>query len=176
MVSDRVVLGVPIHDPSAEFTYPTVLKEAPELSPTRALLKIWQQYEADDGMRMGRDIPSRKLARFLAHISIIEAIDDWADSFVRLAGQALMIRFGKDITGARGSEVFSDNLERHRVLCDLARAAQRSRKPFFMDSAVVRGGEALMRMETLHVPIYGPDGSPAWHMSALFFFNPPVQD
>ncbi|HTO40751.1 MAG TPA: PAS domain-containing protein [Rhizomicrobium sp.] len=173
MVSDRVILGMPIHDPSAEFNYPTMLKAAPELAPARALLKIWQHYEADGGMRMGRDIPSRKLARFLAHISIVEAIDDWADSFTRLAGQALMIRFGRDITGMRGSEIFADNQAGHRVLCELALAAQRSRKPFFMDSTVERGREVLMRMETVHFPIYGPDGAPGWHMGGLFFFDRP---
>lgn len=169
MDSDRVVLGKSVHNPSAEFDYPTSLKKAPELASTRGLLDIWRFHEAEGGMQMGRDIPSRALARFLAHITIVEAIDDWADSFVRVAGHALMIRFGQDVTGMRGSVIFAGNEKGHTELCGLSRKAQATREPFFMDSAVVRGGEVLMRMETFHAPIYGPDGSPAWHMGGLFF-------
>jgi hypothetical protein len=171
MVGDKMIFGRPVHEPSPEFDYPSFFKEAPELPATRALVDLWQSYEATGGMRMGRDIPSRELGRFLANIIIIEPVDDWADSRVRLAGQVLMLRFGRDVTGLRGSEVFSDNPKGHRLLCDMAREAAKVRNPFFLDSRVMRGGEELMHVESVNAPIQGPNGEPGWMLGALFLFN-----
>jgi hypothetical protein len=120
---------------------------------------------------MGRDIPSRELAKYLANIIIVEPIGDWDDSRVRLAGQVLMLRFGKDVTGHLGSEVFSDNPRGHRLLCDLSRKAGQTRKPYFVDSRVMRGGEELMRVESVIAPIFGPNGEPGWMLGAMFLFD-----
>jgi hypothetical protein len=121
-------------------------------------------------MRMGRDIPSRELGKFLANIIIVEPIGDWEDSHVRLAGQILMLRFGRDVTGMRGSEVFGDNPKGHQLLCAASRNAIITRKPFFVDSRVARGGEELMRIESLNAPINGPNGEPGWMLGAMFLF------
>lgn len=172
MVGNKMVFGRPIHEPSAEFDYPTVFKEAPELPTTRELLEIWQEYEAKDGMRMGRDIPSRRLGKFLANIIIVEPVGDWEDSRVRLAGQVLMLRFGKDVTGMLGTDVFSDNLRGHRLLCDLSREVVKTRKPFFVDSRVMRNGEELMHVESMNAPMLGPNGEPGWMLGAMFLFDP----
>lgn len=171
MVGDKIILGRPMHEPSPEFDYPTIFKEAPELPSTRALLELWQSYEAKGGMRMGRDIPSRELGKYLANIIIVEPVGDWEDSRVRLAGQVLMLRFGKDVTGLLGSDVFSDNPRGHRLLCDLSREAAKARKPYFVDSRVMRGGEELMRVESLNAPISGPNGEPGWMLGAMFLFD-----
>ena len=104
MVGDKMVFGQSLHEPSAEFDYPTAFKTVPDLPATKALLQIWESYEARGGMQMGRDIPSRELGKFLGNITIVEPIGDWEDSHVRLAGQILMLRFGRDVTGMRGSD------------------------------------------------------------------------
>jgi len=171
MVGDKMVFGRSMHEPSPEFDYPTVFKDAPELPATRALLELWQGYEDRGGMRMGRDIPSRELGKYLANIIIVEPVGDWEDSRVRLAGQVLMLRFGKDVTGHLGSEVFSDNPKGHRLLCDLSRKAAQTRKPYFVDSRVMRGGEELMRVESVNAPIFGPNGEPGWMLGAMFLFD-----
>ncbi|HEY4124433.1 MAG TPA: PAS domain-containing protein [Rhizomicrobium sp.] len=170
MVGDKMVFGRSLHEPSAEFEYPTTFKDTPELPNTRALIELWESYEAQGGMRMGRDIPSRGIAKFLAHILIVEPIGDWEDSYVRLAGQILMLRFGRDVTGERGSQVFHDNLRGHQVLCGASRKAVATRKPFFVDSRVMRNGEELMRLESLNAPISGPNGEPGWMLGAMFLF------
>jgi hypothetical protein len=175
MVSDKMVFGQPLHEPSPEFNYPTAIKPAPELPAAKALLDIWRSFEANGGMRMGRDIPSRELGRFLANIIIVEPIGDWDDSYVRLAGQILMTRFGRDVTGMRGSVVFSDNPKGHNALCAMAREAVKTRTPFFIDSRVMRNGAELMRLESLNAPISGPNGEPGWMMGAMFLFAKPAE-
>ncbi len=171
MVSNKMVFGLPLHEPSPEFSYPTIIKDSPELPATRALLEIWRTYETSGGMRMGRDIPSRELGKFLANIIIVEPIGDWEDSRVRLAGQILMLRFGRDVTGMRGSEVFSDSPRGHKLLCDLARETVKTRKPFFVDSRVTRSGEELMHLESMNAPIFGPNGEQGWMLGAMFLFD-----
>ncbi len=166
-----MIFGRPMHEPSPEFDYPTVFKDAPDLPAARELLEIWREYEAAGGMQMGRDIPSRRLAKFLANIIIVEPVGDWEDSRVRLAGQVLMLRFGRDVTGLLGSDVFSDNPRGHRALCDISRESVKARKPYFVDSKVMRGGEELMRVESLNAPIIGPNGEPGWMLGALFLFD-----
>lgn len=173
MVGDKMVFGRPLHEPSPEFSYPTFVKDAPELPALKTLLEIWRNFEANGGMRMGRDIPSREIARFLSHITIIEPVGDWEDSHVRLAGQLLMTRFGRDVTGMRGSDVFGDNPRGHRVLCDMSREATKTRRPFFIDSRVMRNGAELMHLESMNAPIYGPNGEPGWMMGAMFLFDNP---
>jgi len=173
MVSDKMVFGQPIHQPSSEFDYPTVVKMTAVHPSTVALLDIWRGYEARGGMRMGRDIPSREIGRFLANIIIVEPIGDWEDSHVRLAGQVLMTRFGHDVTGLRGSHVFGDNPKGHRLLCELSREAVKTREPFFIDSRVVRGGAELMHLESMNAPIFGPNGEPGWMLGAMFLFDNP---
>lgn len=170
MVGDKMVFGKSLHEPSAEFDYPTSFKDAPELPATKALIELWESYEPRGGMRMGRDIPSRDLGKFLSNIIIVEPIGDWEDSYVRLAGQILMLRFGHDVTGKRGSEVFGDNPKGHKLLCGASRKAVVTRKPFFVDSRVMRNGEQLMRIESLNAPISGPNGEPGWMMGAMFLF------
>ncbi len=103
----------------------------------------------------GAIFPSREMGKFLSNIIIVEPIGDWEDSHVRLAGQILMLRFGRDVTGMRGSEVFSDNPKGHQMLCDASRKAVVTRKPFFVDSRVMRNGEKLMHLESLQLPHTG---------------------
>lgn len=173
MVSDKMVFGRPLHEPSSEFNYPTILKDAPELPGTKALRDIWHTFETSGGMRMGRDIPSRELGKFLGNITIVEPIGDWEDSYVRLAGQMLMSRFGRDVTGMKGSDVFGDNPRGHKFLCDLSRESTKTRKPFFIDSRVMRNGAELMHLESMNAPIYGPNGEPGWMLGAMFLFDNP---
>ena len=84
-----------------------------------------------------------------------------------------MLRFGQDVTGLLGSDVFSDNPRGHRLLCDLSREAAKARKPYFVDSRVMRGGEELMRVESLNAPIFGPNGESGWMLGAMFLFDTP---
>lgn len=171
MVSDKMVFGRPLHEPSPEFNYPTVIKSVPEHPGTCALYDIWRKHEASGGMRMGRDIPSRALAKFLANITIVEPIGDWDDSYVRLAGQMLMMRFGRDVTGMRGSEVFGDNPRGHKYLCELSRQAIKTRQPFFIDSRVTRNNAELLHLESMNAPIEGPNGEAGWMLGAMFLFD-----
>ena len=121
----------------------------------------------------GPSNPAAKVHGMAEKIIIVEPVGDWEDSRVRLAGQVLMLRFGKDVTGQLGSDVFSDNPRGPRLLCDLSREATKARKPYFVDSRVMRGGEELMRVESLNAPIFGPNGESGWMLGAMFLFDTP---
>lgn len=165
-----MIFGRPVHEPSKQFDYPTTLRDVAEHLQTRALVDIWQGYESGGGMRMGRDIPSREFGKYLAHIIIVEPVGDWDNSFVRLAGQVLMLRFGRDVTGLRGSEIFNDNPSGYKSLCNASRIATATRKPFFVDSRVVLNGVEQMHLESANLPIFGPNGEPGWMMATMFLF------
>jgi hypothetical protein len=57
------------------------------------------------------------------------------------------------------------------LLCDVSRKAVKARKPYFVDSRVMRGGEELMRVESLNAPISGPNGEHGWMLGAMFLFD-----
>ena len=52
------------------------------------LLEFWNE-RAVDGIVIGRDVPSRKIADLLSHISIGEPIEGGTDFRIRLAGSSL---------------------------------------------------------------------------------------
>ena len=68
-------------------------------------LDFWEHRPAD-GIMIGRDVPSRAIARLLNRVIIYEPIDDYRDMKVRLAGVALRRRFDQDVTGLKMSDLF----------------------------------------------------------------------
>lgn len=104
-MTDNIVLGKPILNPLPVHRYIRTVLDKLCHPNARALLECWREHEAKGGMRMGRDIPSRALAKLLPNIIIGEPIGGWDDARIRLAGTALMERFGRDVAGELTSEL-----------------------------------------------------------------------
>ena len=91
-------------------------------------LGVWREVSRARELVVGKDMPSRPFARFLSHLMTVEPVDDDTDGRIRVAGSALRKRYGRDVTGARFSELFSslvaaDNLMRLREVRRTGRIA-----------------------------------------------------
>ena len=165
-----MVLGQAVHHPSSEFTYPKAMLTEPEHPAAIALIAVWRAYEATGGMRMGRDIPSRALAKFLPGLVIAEPVEDWKDARIRLAGSVLTERFGRDISGMMLSEIYRNDPDGGAKLLQGGRVAATTREPGILSTRVMAGTAELLRFEVVALPIYAPDGVTPWCMVGTFRF------
>lgn len=169
-MTKTVVLGTPVHTPSAEYQYPKTVIGEPVHPSTIALIECWRGHEAEGGMRMGRDIPCRTMASLLNSIVIAEPIGDWDDAHIRLAGSVLTERFGRDVTGMKINELYKDDPEGGRILLRGAKRANETREPMLIDARVLAGKIEVMRIEVVFLPIFAPDGVTQWCLTGTFRF------
>jgi hypothetical protein len=169
-MSDSVVLGTVVHNPSPEFQYPKALIAAPEHPRSIVLIGYWRALEGSGGMRVGRDIPSRTLTKFLPNIAICEPLHAWADARIRLAGSILTERFGRDVGGLLISELYQSGPEGGRMLLDSARRAQETRRPGLLSTRVTANDVELMRFEVIALPIFTHDGLSPLCLVGIFRF------
>lgn len=169
-MSNSVVLGAVVHQPSAEFQYPKAKITVPEHPGSIALIGHWQGCEASGGMRMGRDVPSRATSKLLPNIAICEPLGAWADARVRIAGSILTQRFGRNIAGSLIRELYNSDPESGEMLLEGARQAQETRQPSLLSTRVVSNKIEVMRFEVVALPISSPDGLTPWCMVGIFRF------
>ncbi len=169
-MQDSIVLGKPVHTPSAEFRYPKTVIAVPEHPSSLELIEHWRTHEATGGMRMGRDIPSRAIAKFLSGIVVCEPVGAWADGRIRLAGSVLTQRFGRDIQGALIRDLYHNDPEGGDALLENARRAQETREPGLLSTRVCAGEIEVMRFEVVALPIWAPDATTRWSLVGVFRF------
>jgi len=169
-MSNSVVLGTVVHTPSAEFQYPKLMLSVPEHPGSIALIEHWLAHEANGGMRMGRDIPSRAMSKLLPNIAICEPVGSWEDGRIRIAGAILTERFGRDIAGILITELYCNDPAGAEMLLDGARQAQETRKPGLLSTRVVANKIEVMRFEVVALPISAADGLTPWCIVGIFRF------
>lgn len=132
------------------------------------LSSFWEARADKDGVVIGRDLPSRPIARLLRNLIVVEPDSDHQDYRVRLAGSASLRRFGRDISGERISEHFGsvDFVSRR----DQMRMVQRTGKPIFCRGKVFRHETMVIDLEFAILPATSPDGTSRWIVVGLFYF------
>lgn len=131
-------------------------------------LNFWRS-RAADGIRMGRDVPSRSIGRLLSHIAIMKPTADGADFKVHLAGTAIRHRFGRDISGEMLSEIYPDASSFTARLRTLKEAIAGD-EPRMVRFAYNSGNVELMRLEVLVLPVVAPNGIDRWALVFAFYF------
>lgn len=158
-------------DPTADYRYSLEPRKEPEHPSSRTLIDHWKACEEHGGMRMGRDIPNRALAKILANVAVTEPVDDWRDGRMRLVGSALTHRFGRDITGVLISELFVyDDPQMLAMMLGGAKAAATKRRPGIALDRVLLDGVEKMRNEIVVLPVLAPDGTTMWALTGTFQF------
>jgi len=142
---------------------------APTHSGASLMLRVWQSRMAADGFQVGRDVPSRALSRVLRNLAVYEPVDGARDIRVRLAGTAFYRRFGRDVTGARFSELF--DLPAFAQYRDLLIEIIESGSPTVLAIERGQGSRAPMRYECLLLPVLSPDRAAHWVLAGLFFHD-----
>ena len=170
-MNDNVVLGGPVHKPAPDtYSYPKEMVHAPEHPAAQELIAYWQTCEAKGGMRMGRDVPARPIAKLLRNIAISEPVGDWDDAHIRLAGLAYAERFGRDIAGMNIRALYADDVQSAQALLEGGRHVTATREPRIMHTRVMAEAIELMRYEVVSLPVFAPAGDTIWCLTGAFRF------
>jgi hypothetical protein len=130
-------------------------------------LRFWAR-RPQDGIRIGRDVPSRAIARLLSHMAIYAPLPDGSDAVVHLAGSGLRMRFGRDITGLKLSQIFvpEDFEVRRAALNDVIGRGE----PRLAEIIHRTGDIEVLRLELLTLPVIAPNGKDRWALNIAFYF------
>ena len=130
-------------------------------------LRFWQERPVD-GILMGRDIPSRSIARLLSRIVIYEPVDGGADFKVHLAGASIRHRFGRDISGESIALLFTaGDLPLRRDALNGVLMLNEPRMACIVHSV---GKVEILKIELLQVPVTAPNGRDRWVLTFVFYF------
>lgn len=132
------------------------------------LLAFWAA-RAPDGIVMGRDIPSRAISGLLSRIVIWEPVRDGRDLRARLAGAALLRRFGDDIKGRLMSELLPPE-DVQKFLTGALNVLENGRS-LVLDSRLIAGTVEMMHLEIVVFPVIAPDRKGTWVLAGVFYFN-----
>ncbi|MDE1987787.1 MAG: PAS domain-containing protein [Alphaproteobacteria bacterium] len=131
-------------------------------------LAFWNA-RAEDGIVIGRDVPSRRIAGLLSHLIVFEPTDGGSDCRVRLAGDSIRLRFDRDITGMLMSELFPPAQFREHIAT--THAVIGSQTPVILDSRLTNGAVEKMHLEVVILPAISPDRVANWTLVGLFYFD-----
>lgn len=140
--------------------------EAPSHADAGLALRFWANRPAD-GIRIGRDVPSRAICRLLSRLTIFQPVADGADFKVHLVGNAVRCRFGRDITGELLSEIYSPEQFELRLACQKAVIA--TGEPNASRSVHCMGNIEILKTELLRMPAVAPNGVDRWVLAFAFF-------
>jgi hypothetical protein len=141
---------------------------APVHRGARLLLDVWRECEAKGRFVVGRDVPSRGLARVLSGLALYEPLQT-GDYRVRLAGHALRRRFGRDVTGETLSRLL-DETQFAQHACQM-RALLQTGAPFVLEVRLMEEGRLVLCHELVALRVFAPDGKTPWVMSGTFFHD-----
>lgn len=145
------VISVPAHPDAAE------------------LLAYWHACEERGGMRLGRDIPARAIARLMSKLSVLEPVGEQRDFRFRLAGSGWLRRFGRDITGQLLSELYTGASLDHYL--DGLHAVLATRRPNIVDVRVTSRLLEMHHMEYVELPVANAEGDRLWVLCGAFHFG-----
>jgi len=158
-------VDAPAHEPDERSTP----LEVPHLFGARLLYEFWEERAAHGGIVIGRDVPSRKLGPILRNLGVYQPLEGGADFRVRLAGAAFLRRFGRDVGGARLSDLFDGRaFERRR---DNLLEILHSGRPAIHDVEVPQLKRAPLRFEALALPALSPTRTTGWLLGGMFFHD-----
>ena len=158
----------PVSGAVAESNYKYAIVASPTHPDAQELLAFWKS-RPSDGIVIGRDVPSRKIAKILSHLAIHEPVGGRLDFKTRLAGNSVRSRYGSDIKGKLMSELFDPDTFRHHLHMTLE--VLDNDAPLILDSHVVSGAVERLHTEVVIMPVWPPDRSSKWVLAGFFFFQ-----
>jgi hypothetical protein len=132
----------------------------------RRLLALWQ--ERGSVLVVGQDIPSRQLARLLQHLALCDYRAVRGDFRVRLAGFALIRRFGRDISHHYLSEVLEE--DEHECLYSAMMEVRDTGKPIVIGAKLIAEGRQVLHFETTLLRVLAADRSTPLVLAGTFYF------
>jgi len=154
-------------DPQTGFKQCESRRSAPCHADARLLLDYW--YERGRVLVMGQDLPSRRIAKALPNLAILDWRSANNDFRVRLAGFALVRRFGYDIGHRYLREIVTG--EEHERLRALFLEVRNSGLPAVRDVTIRSSDRPPVHYEMIAVRVLAVDRETPLVLMGMFFFD-----
>jgi hypothetical protein len=154
--------------PPPSYVESHILRASPVHRGARTLLEVWRARESEGRFVVGRDVPSRSLARVLSGLALYEPLYT-GDFRVRLAGHALRRRFGRDVTGETLSRLM-DEAQFSRHAAQMHMLLQTGR-PLIVEVRMHEEGRLRLCYELVALRVFAPDVRTPWVLSGIFFHD-----
>jgi hypothetical protein len=133
----------------------------------RILLDFWS--ERGRVLVMGKDLPSRRIARLLPNLAILDYRAARQDFRVRIAGFSLVRRFGRDIGHHYLSEVLPK--QDHDAFRALVMEARDTGEPLIQEVKIKSPMRPLLHYEMMLLRALSVDLQTPLVLMGLFFFD-----
>lgn len=143
--------------------------ETPSHPDAEALLAYWHERRQAGGFVMGRDVPSKAIARLTKHLVVSEPLPDHSDFRYRVVGMVVIQRLGFDVTGMLVSEVFAE--EPAQSLIGAERRVLDSDAPVFLRMHVQGVLSEVRWPELVVLPMSSPDQTARWVLVGVFYHD-----
>lgn len=145
-----------------------IVRAHPAHRGARLLLEAWRVRQAEGHFVVGRDVPSRGLAKVLSGLALYEPLYS-GDFRVRLAGHALRRRFGRDVTGETLSRLLdAAQFSRH---CAQMHTLLETGEPLVVEVRQYEEHYLRLCYEWVALRVFAPDGRTPWVLSGTFFHD-----
>lgn len=134
---------------------------------SKLLLEFWNE-RPSDGLIVGRDIPSRKIARLLSHLILWAPIEGGRDYVARHMGETLRARFGGYVVGRRMSELLSPEIFAYHLDSNKRLIAEGNAG--LLDVVQSHNGFDYLHYELVVLPATSPDRRDKWIVVGAFYF------
>jgi hypothetical protein len=153
------------YDSSGDFVQSETALTAPVHPHAKLLLSHWR--EKGCGLIVGRDLPSRPLARVLPNLSLWDYCGERKEFRARLAGFALTRRFGRDISTCRLSDIMApDEYARHHAW--MMRVLDTG-EPCSLEIRIKSRRRSAFHLEALFLKVLAADLATPLILFALFY-------
>ena len=130
---------------------------------------LWREESRTREPVVGKDIPSRPFARFLSHLMIVEPIDGDTDCKVRIAGEAVRKRYGRDVKDAQFCELFSPVVFRDNMM--RLHEVRRTGVPIVFDATVIPDDGPAFSYEVVLLRALAPDERTYCNVVGIFMLD-----
>jgi hypothetical protein len=131
------------------------------------LMAFWQE-RPEDGIAVGRDIPSRRIASLLSHLILWAPLGKGKDYLVRHMGESLRSRFGGYVVGRKMSKLLSPEFFAYHI--DTDRRLMEEDEALVLDIVQSHNGFDYLHYEVVMFPAVAPDGNGKWLVTGTFYF------
>lgn len=139
----------------------------PRHTATRQLLSFWQN-RPQDGITLGRDIPSRQITRLLSHITVWEPVDGGRDYRMRYMGETLRARHHGYGVGKMMSQLVSPELFAYQI--DACMRLIEKDEMEILDVAQSYSGCVYLHYEVMAFSVVAPQEKGRWLVAGTFYF------
>ena len=154
--------------PAPHYAETHILRAAPVHRGARLLLDSWRARQSQGRFVVGRDVPSRDLAKVLSGLALYEPLYT-GDFRVRLAGHSLRRRFGRDVTGENLSRLMDEaQFTRHAAQM---KALLETGAPLIVEVRLHEEGRLRLCYELVALRVFAPDGVTPWVLGGIFFHD-----